>query len=65
MVFPLSLSEVSMWLAAMTLILLVTSELLYSLPEYSSRVVIDKKLLRLVALGCGIGFLATIALLYS
>ena len=65
MVFPLSLSDVSMWLAAMTLILLVTSELLYSLPEYSSRVVIEKKLLRLVALGCGIGFLTTIALLYS
>jgi hypothetical protein len=63
--FPLSLSEVSMWLAAMTLILLVTSELLYSLPEYSSRVVIDKRLLRLVALGCGIGFLIIIALLYS
>ena len=63
--FPLSLFDISLWLAVMALILLVTSELLYSLPEYSSRIVIDKKLLRLVALGCGLGFLVAIALHYS
>jgi len=65
MYVPLSLSDISLWLAAMALILLVTSELLYTMPDYSSRVIIDKKLLRIVALGCGIGFIATIILLYS
>lgn len=65
MYLPLSLSDISLWLAAMALILLVTSELLYTMPDYSSRVIIDKKLLRIVALGCGIGFIATIIVMYS
>jgi hypothetical protein len=46
----------------MAIILLVTSELLYSSPEYSSRVMVDKKLLRMVALGCGLAFLITVAM---
>jgi hypothetical protein len=60
--FPLSLSDISLWLAVTAIILLVTSELLYSSPEYSSRVMVDKKLLRMVALGCGLGFLVTVAM---
>ena len=60
--FPLSLSDISLWLAIMAIILLVTSELLYSSPEYSSRVMVDKKLLRMVALGCGLGFLVTVVM---
>lgn len=60
--FPLSLSDISLWLAAMAIILLVTSELLYSSAEYSSRVMVDKKLLRMVALGCGLSFLVTVAM---
>jgi hypothetical protein len=62
MYFPLSLSDISLWLAITAIILLITSELLYSLPEYSTRIVIDKKLLRLVALGLGLGFLATVVI---
>ena len=62
MSFPLSLSDISLWLAVMAIILLITSELLYSLPEYSSRVMIDKRLLRIVAVGCGLGFLVTLVI---
>ncbi len=60
--FPLSLSDISLWLAITAIILLITSELLYSSPEYSARIAINKKLLRLVALGLGIGFLATVVM---
>jgi hypothetical protein len=60
--FPLSLSDISLWLAITAIILLITSELLYSSPEYSARIAINKKLLRLVALGVGIGFLATVVM---
>ena len=62
MSFPLSLSDISLWLAVMAIILLITSELLYALPEYSSRVMIDKRLLRIVAVGCGLGFLITLVI---
>lgn len=60
MSFPLSLSDISLWLAVTAIILLITSELLYSLPEISARLVIDKRRFRLIALGCGIGFLVTV-----
>jgi hypothetical protein len=60
--FPLSLSDISLWLAITAIILLITSELLYSSPKYSARIAIDKKLLRLAALGLGIGFLATVVM---
>ena len=42
MIVPLSLSDISLWLASTAFILLITSELLYSLPEYSARILIDK-----------------------
>ena len=58
--FPLSLSDLSLWLAVMAIILLITSELLYSLPEISARIMIDRKRLRLAALGLGLGFLVTV-----
>ena len=60
--FPLSILDVGLWLAIMALILLITSELLYSLPEYSARILIEKKTLRLVAVGSGFGFLVTVAM---
>ena len=60
MYFPLSWSDISLWLAAASLILLITSELLYSLPEYAARIAIEKKRLRIAALGSSIGFLITI-----
>jgi predicted ferric reductase len=59
--FPLSMLDIGLWLAVMAIILLITSELLYSLPEYSARVLIEKKSLRLVAIGSGLGFLVTVA----
>ena len=60
--FPLAVSDVSLWLAITAIILLVTSELIFSLPEYSARLRIEKKNLRLAALGSGIGFLVTVML---
>lgn len=60
--FPLSLFDISLWLAITAIILLITSELLYSLPEYSARLKIEKRNLRMAALGSGIGFLVTVAI---
>ena len=62
MSFPLSLSDISLWLAVTAIILLITSELIYSLPEISGRIMIDKNRFRLVALGCGLGFLVTVVM---
>jgi hypothetical protein len=59
MVFPLSLSDLSLWLAVMAVIVVVGSEMLYSLPEYLSSL-LDKKLLRMVGVGCGLGFAVTV-----
>ena len=58
--FPLSLSDISLWLAVISVILLITSELLYILPDYGARIAIEKKRLRMAALGSGLGFIITI-----
>ena len=58
--FPLSLSDFSLWLAVMAIILLITSELLSSSAEYSKSIVVEKKRLRLVALALGTGFMITV-----
>ncbi|MCL5877821.1 MAG: hypothetical protein M1540_08430 [Candidatus Bathyarchaeota archaeon] len=58
--FPLTISDIGLWLAVAAIVLLVTSELLYSSPSYASRIVLDKRLLRLIAIGCGFGFLLTV-----
>jgi len=60
MVFPLGISDISLFLAVIAIILLVTSELLYVSPDYASRIVLDKRLLRFIAIGCGVGFLFTV-----
>lgn len=60
MIFPLSIMDIGLWLAVTALILLITSELLYSLPQYSARILVDKKILRLIAVGSGLGFLVTV-----
>ncbi len=60
--FPLSLLDIGLLLAVLSLILLITSELLYSLPEFSDRILIDKRPLRLFAIIFGLGFLAVVAL---
>ncbi len=62
MIFPLSLSDISLWLAVTAIILLATSELLYSSPDFSARVAFDKQFLRMTAIGCGLGFLATVVM---
>ena len=62
MKFPLSFLDVGLLLAVISLILLITSELLYSLPEHSDRIVIDRKTLRMFALVSGLGFLIVVAM---
>ncbi len=47
----LTASDISLWLAVTAIVFLMTSELLYSSPEYSMRLRIEKKRLRLVAVG--------------
>ncbi|MDH7606667.1 MAG: hypothetical protein QHH12_02710 [Candidatus Bathyarchaeota archaeon] len=60
--FPMSMSDISLWLAVMAIILLITSELISSATEYSRNIVIEKKRLQLVALALGIGFMATVVI---
>jgi len=58
--FPLSVSDLSLWLAVSAIILLITSELLSSSTKYSRNIIIDRKRLRLIALALGIGFMITV-----
>jgi len=56
------MSDISLWIAVMAIILLVTSELISSYSEYFGDFVIDKTLLRLVALILGAAFMVTVLL---
>ncbi|NWG10436.1 hypothetical protein HXY33_01605 [Candidatus Bathyarchaeota archaeon] len=58
--FPLSVSDISLWLAVMAIILLIASELISSSMEYSRNIMIDKRRLRLVAVVLGISFMITV-----
>ena len=60
--FPLSMSDISLWLAFMAILLLITSELISSATEYAGKILIEKKRLRLVALAFGIGFMITVVM---
>jgi hypothetical protein len=60
MQFPLSISDISLWIAVTAIILLVTSELLSPYSEKFGDFVIEKKRLRLVALFLGLAFMATV-----
>ncbi len=60
--FPLNISDISLWLAITAIIVLITSELLYSYPKLSARIAINKKILRLSGLGLGLAFLATVVM---
>jgi hypothetical protein len=62
MQFPLSVSDIGLWLAVTAIILLVTSELLSTSTGSLGNVVIDKKRLRIIALALGIGFMATVVM---
>jgi hypothetical protein len=61
MIFPLSWADISLWLAAMAIILLATSELLNYSPEYA-KYNINRTVLRWVAIGCGLAFAVTVLL---
>jgi hypothetical protein len=58
--FPLSFSDISLWLAVMAILLLITSELLASSTGPLRNVAIEKQRLRLVALALGLGFMITV-----
>jgi hypothetical protein len=59
MQFPLSFSDITLWLAITAIILLATSELIS--PYYGKiNLLIDKNRLRLAALGVGIVFIVSI-----
>jgi hypothetical protein len=58
--FPLSVSDIGLWFAVTAIILLITSELLFSSTGRLGNVAIEKRRLRLAALVLGIGFMATI-----
>jgi len=59
--FPLSLGDVSLWIAFTAIILLVTSELLASSETFGD-FVIQKTRLRIVALVLGAAFMITVLL---
>ncbi|MGB9914270.1 MAG: hypothetical protein ACPLIG_00880 [Candidatus Bathyarchaeales archaeon] len=58
--FPMNLSDISLWLAVMAIILLITSEIVSSITE--PQIMIEKKRLRLVAIALGMGFMATVVM---
>ena len=62
MQFPLSMSDISLWIAVMAIIVLITSELISPHSEHFGDFVIDKARLRLAALILGAAFLATVLL---
>jgi len=57
--FPLSLSDISLWLAITSIILMATSELL-SPYHGPTNIIIERKRLRTVALILGLLFLLTV-----
>ena len=58
--FPLSISEVGLWLAITAIILLITSELLFSASSSLGDIIIERDRLRLVAIGVGLAFMTTV-----
>lgn len=62
MFFPLTASDFSLWLAVVAVILILTSELLFATPDFAAKIAFDKNMLRTIAFGCGLGFLATVVM---
>jgi len=56
------MSDISLWIAVMAIILLVTSELISPYSEHFGDFVMDKARLRLVALILGAAFMGTVLL---
>ncbi|MCL2358646.1 hypothetical protein [Candidatus Bathycorpusculum sp.] len=63
--FPLAIPDISLWLAVTAIILLITSELLYSSATFSSKIHLDRNLLRILAVGCGFGFMLTVLMRFA
>jgi len=63
--FPLTPLDIAIWLAITAIILLVTSELLYVLPEFSSKIFIDKTRMRFAGIGVGLAFLVLVVWLFK
>jgi len=62
MQIPLSMSDISLWIAVTAIILLVASELLSPYSEHFGYFAIDKTRLRLAALILGASFMITVLL---
>jgi len=62
LMIPFTLSDLNLWLAAIAIILLITSELLNVSQEYSSRIPVSQTRMRIVAIGFGIAFIVTLVL---
>ena len=60
MSFPMSLADISLWLAVMAIIMLITSEIISSTTQYAGNILIEKKRLRMVAIALGLGFMVTV-----
>jgi len=60
MQFPLSVSDMGLWIAATAIILLITSELISSYSESLGNFAIEKSRLRIVALLLGMAFMVIV-----
>jgi hypothetical protein len=60
--FPLTLWDISLWIAVTTIILIVTSELLAPYSDRFGDFVIDKTRLRMAAVVLGLAFMVTVLL---
>lgn len=60
--FPLSLWDISLWIAVTAIMLLVASELLAPCSDYFGDFVINKTQIRLTALLLGVVFMVTVLL---
>jgi hypothetical protein len=60
--FPLSPSDISLWIAVMAILLLITSEFLLTSTGFSEKIIIERKRLRIIALGMGIAFTFSVVL---
>jgi hypothetical protein len=58
--FPMSLADISLWLAVMAIITLITSEIICAATEYSGNIIMEKGRLRITALALGAGFMITV-----
>lgn len=60
--FPLTASDIGLWLAVTAIILLITSEFISTNMKYVSSITIERDRLRLVAIGSGLAFMVTVIL---